>query len=154
MCLSPGCGMSFPDFHVTVCLLCPLSLDTSAFGMPLLPGHRDRPGLLCFLGQASHRGSGASFPAKAGCSCMHTASGTRITNPNSLPCVYVLSEGMVRHEQRAQGSQLSPFPHKMQNFLLSARYTQSCVLAQLHGRHHLLPDGRKQACRRWVPLSL
>lgn len=69
--------MSLPDFSVTVCSLCPLSPDMSAFGMPFLPGHRDRPGLLCFLGQAAHRGRAASFPGSAACSCMHMASGTR-----------------------------------------------------------------------------
>lgn len=80
--------------------------------------------------------------------------GPGIANPNTLLCVYVLPEGIVHHEQGAQGSQLFPFPHKMQNFLLSARYTQSCALTQVHGHHHLLPDGRKQACRRWEALFL
>lgn len=79
--------MNLPDFYVTICSLCPLSLDMSTFGMLFLQGRRDRPGLLSFLGQASHRGNGANFPGNTGCSCMHTASGTR--GLPSLTCFFM-----------------------------------------------------------------
>ena len=69
------------------CSLCPLLFDMSVFGIPSFPGHRDRPGLLSFLGQTSHKGSGASFPGSTGCSYVHTASGTRCLP--SRTCVLV-----------------------------------------------------------------
>lgn len=64
-----------------------LLLDVSVFGISSFPGHRDRPGLLSFLGQTSHKGGGANLPGSTGCSCVHTASGTRCLP--SLTCSFV-----------------------------------------------------------------
>ena len=67
--------------HCSLCLLLP-----ELFWHALLSKPQNRPGLLFFLGQTSHRGSRASFPGSTGCSCVHTASGAR--GLPSLTCFF------------------------------------------------------------------
>lgn len=132
--------------HVPPWLLCHyfFSLPLPVFSIPSFPGQRDRPGLLSFLEQTSHKGSGASFPVRCRLFlCAHSLRDQVSSKPNMLLCVYSISEVRIRLEKGAQRSPFSISPFEMQNSLQSARYIKSYVLAWFCDQHYLLPDGRK-----------
>lgn len=119
-----------PGFHVTAYSLYPLLLDVSVFGVTSFPGHRDRPGLLFFLGQTSHKGNEASLPGSTGCSCAHTASGTRCLPSLTCSFVYIVflrSSHAKRKEPRDPNSPSLPCNAKLPS--ICQVYIKSCLLA-------------------------
>lgn len=122
------------------------------------PFQATRTGQVCspFLGKPPKTGVGpASRAAQSVLVCTQPRGpGVCQISPNMLLCVYSISEVIKCQEKGAQRSQLSLSPFEMQNSLLSGRCRKSCALAQPHGQHHLLPDGRKQACRRSEEMPL